>query len=103
MKMVKMFFWTVVYVVISVQGYGMLVKNCDLSGQFKLKFLTKVNSNGGGGCSPQKNQKKNQKKPSQFTNFGVATGFFWFFFWVFLVFFFWFFWFFFGFFWFFLG
>ena len=32
-----------------------------------------------GGCSPQKNQKKNQKKPSQFTNFGVATGFFGFF------------------------
>ena len=28
---------------------------------------------GGGGCSPQ-------KKPSQFTNFGVATGFFCFFF-----------------------
>ena len=27
---------------------------------------------GGGGCSPQ----KNQKKTSQFTNFGVATGFF---------------------------
>ena len=46
-----------------------------------------------GGCSPQKKPKKtkkNQKKPSQFTNFGVATGFFWFFFcffWVFLVFF----------------
>ena len=29
-----------------------------------------------GGCSPQKNQKKTNKKPSQFTNFGVATGFF---------------------------
>ena len=49
-----------------------------------------------GGCSPQKKPKKtkkNQKKPSQFTNFGVATGFFWFFlgffgfFWFFLVFF----------------
>ena len=30
---------------------------------------------GGGGAHPKKNQ-KNQKKPSQFTNFGVATGFF---------------------------
>ena len=59
----------------------------------------------GGGAHPKKNQKKpkKQKKPSQFTNFGVATGFFLFFlgfFWVFLVFF-GFFWFFFGFFWFF--
>ena len=35
---------------------------------------------GGGGCSSQKTQ-KNPKKPkktqSQFTGFGVATGFFW--------------------------
>ena len=57
-----------------------------------------------GGAHP----KKNQKKPSQFTNFGVATGFFWFFFgffWFFFCFFgiFWFFFVFFGFFWFFLG
>ena len=54
-----------------------------------------------GGVLTPKKTKKNQKKPSQFTNFGVATGFFWFFFgffWVFLVFF-GFFWFFFGFFW----
>ena len=53
-------------------------------------------SRGGGGAHPKKkNQKKNpkkQKKPSQFANFGVATGFFGFF-WLFLVFF-WFFWFF---------
>ena len=37
---------------------------------------------GGGGTHPKKTKKKtkkNQKKPSQFTNFGVATGFFWFF------------------------
>ena len=40
-----------------------------------------------GGCSPQKKPKKTKKKPSQFTNFGVATGFFWFFFGFFLVFF----------------
>ena len=64
-----------------------------------------------GGAHPKKNQKKpkktkkNQKKPSQFTNFGVATGFFWFFlgffgfFWFFLFFF----WYFLGFFCFFLG
>ena len=32
-------------------------------------------SQSGGGRSPQ----KKPKKPSQFTNFGVATGFFWFF------------------------
>ena len=53
-----------------------------------------------GGCSPQKKPKKtikNQKKPSQFTNFGVATGFFWFFLGFFGFFgFFWFFWFFLG-------
>ena len=43
-----------------------------------------------GGVLTPKKTKKNQKKPSQFTNFGVATGFFWFFFgffWFFLVFF----------------
>ena len=59
---------------------------------------------GGGGVLTPKKPKKNQKKPSQFTNFGVATGFFGFF-WVCLVFlvFFWFFWFFLVFFWYFLG
>ena len=57
-----------------------------------------------GGVLTPKKTKKNQKKPSQFTNFGVATGFFWFFlgffgfFWFFLVFF-WYFLVFFGFFW----
>ena len=60
---------------------------------------------GGGVLTPKKTQKKpKKKKPSQFTNFGVATGFFLGFFGFFG--FFWFFWFFlvfFVFFWFFLG
>ena len=69
-------------------------------GAFSAAASMSVSSSTEGGCSPQKKPKKtkkNQKKPSQFTNFGVATGFFWFFFgffWFFLVFF--------GFFWFFL-